>query len=47
MKLHSKVFKRAGDAEDFADKNLYDYQWSGIHETSQGNFRIIMVDKDG
>ncbi len=43
MNLHSKIFKTEQKAFEYADKNLFHSQYSGVKETIMGNFRIILL----
>ena len=42
-KLHSRVFKTSKEAEDYADYNLFEREWSGIFQTKNDNFRIKLT----
>ena len=43
MNLHRKIFKSKEDAFEYANKNLFHTQYSGVKETIMGNYKIILL----
>ena len=43
MVYHSKIFRSEQEAYEYADKNMFKSQYSGVIETNRGNFRIDLI----